>query len=102
MDNRVALDMSSRPLGDCAFTNFCFSNDFYFSFMLGLVDFSKTAILCNRPNNCCHQNLKSVDQPLFALRWSETQNLKILIIDNSFSCNLMLMKLCTLIELGNT
>ena len=36
--------------------------------MLGLMDFSDLAILCNRPNNCCQQNLKCFDEPLFSLR----------------------------------
>ena len=35
------------------------------------------------------------------LRWSETKQLKILIIDHFFSCQLMVMKLCTVIELRN-
>ena len=46
------------------FTKSFSSNDFYFSFMLGLIDFSDTAILCGRPNNCCQQNLKCFDKPL--------------------------------------
>ena len=33
-----------------------FSNDFYFSSMLGVMDFSDTAILCSMPNSCCQQN----------------------------------------------
>ena len=37
-----------------------------------------------------------------SLRWTETKNLKILIIDNFFSCHLMVVKLCTVLELGNT
>ena len=32
------------------------------------------------------------------LRWSETKNFRILIIDNFLSCHLMLMKLGTLIK----
>ena len=44
----------------------CFSNYFYLSFMLGQVNFSDIAILCNRPNNCCQQNLKCFDEPLFS------------------------------------
>ena len=43
------------------FTKSFFSNDFYFSLMLGLMDFSDTAILCSRPNSCCQQNPKCVD-----------------------------------------
>ena len=39
----------SRSLGDAY--QIYFSNDFYFNFMLGLVDFSDLAILCHRPNN---------------------------------------------------
>ena len=38
------------------FTKSFFSSDFYFSFMLDLIDFSDTAILCGRPNSCCQQN----------------------------------------------
>ena len=45
-------------------------------------------------------NIKS-DMKTF-LRWSETRSLKIWIIDNFFSCHLMVMKLCTLIERRNT
>ena len=37
------------------FTKPFFSNDFYFSFMLGLMDFNDTAILCSRPNSRCQQ-----------------------------------------------
>ena len=61
-DQRVVLGESSRPLGDCAFTSF--SNDLHLSFMLGIMDFSDIVILCNRPN-CCQQDNKSYDQPLF-------------------------------------
>ena len=43
-----------------------FSNEFYFSYMLGTMNFSDKAILCNRPNNCCQQNLKCFDEPLFS------------------------------------
>ena len=45
------------------FTKSFFSNDFYFSFMLDLMDFSDTAILCSRPNSCCQQKPKCFDQP---------------------------------------
>ena len=34
--------------------------------MLGLMDFSDTAILCSRPNSCCQQNPKCFDD-LFSL-----------------------------------
>ena len=37
-----------------------------------------------------------------SLRWSETKNLKILIIDSIFSCHLMIMKFCRVTKLGNT
>ena len=47
------------------FTKFFFRNDFYFSFMLGLTDFSDIAILYSRPNSCCQQNLECFDKPLF-------------------------------------
>ena len=52
---------------ETAFTIIPFSNEFYFSFMLGLVDLSEVAILCDRPNNCFQQNQKSFDQLLFFL-----------------------------------
>ena len=43
------------------FTKSFFSNDFYFSLMLGLMDFSDTAIFCSRSNSCCQQNPKCLD-----------------------------------------
>ena len=46
------------------FTKPFFSNDFYFSFMSGLMDLSDTAILCSRPNNCHQQNPKCFDKLL--------------------------------------
>ena len=46
------------------FTKSFFSNDFYFNLMLGLMDFSDTAILCSRPNSSCQQNPKCFDKPL--------------------------------------
>ena len=52
----------SGPRGE--FTESFFSNDFYFSLMLGLMDFSDTAILCSRPNSCCQRNPKCFDKPL--------------------------------------
>ena len=39
------------------------------------MDFSDTAILCNRPNNCCQQNLEYFDEPLFSLRAAMTVKL---------------------------
>ena len=57
--------MGSSPQGNVYWN--CFSNYFCLSFMLGQVDVSDTAILCNRPNNCCQQNLKCFDEPLFSL-----------------------------------
>ena len=45
------------------FTKSFFSNDFYFSFMLGLMDLSDTAVLCSRPNSCCQQSPKCFDKP---------------------------------------
>ena len=54
----------SRPLRD--HYQIYFSNDLYFSFMLGLVGFIDIAKLCNRPNNCCQQNLKCFEQPLLS------------------------------------
>ena len=51
MSNYRAVEAEgSRPLGDVH--QIFFSNDFYFSFMSGLIDFSETAILCSRPNSC--------------------------------------------------
>ena len=57
--------MDSSPLGDVF--QIRFSNYSYFSFMPGQVNFSDIAILCNRPNNCCQQNLQCFDEPLFSL-----------------------------------
>ena len=51
-------------VGGGMFTKSFLSNDFYFSFMLGLMDFSDTVILCSRPNSCCQQNPKYFDKPL--------------------------------------
>ena len=56
--------MGSNPPGDVFQVRF--SNCFYLSFMLGKVNFSDIAILCNRPHNCCHKNLKCFDEPLFS------------------------------------
>ena len=53
---RVVEGEGSGPCGE--FSKSFFSNDFYFSFMSGLMDFSDTAILCSRPNSCCQQNPK--------------------------------------------
>ena len=49
------------------FTKICFGNYFYFSFIADLVDFKNIMILCNRPNYCCQQNLKSFDHPWFGV-----------------------------------
>ena len=46
------------------FTNFFFSNEFYFRFMLGLMDLSDTAILCGLLNSCCQPNPSCFDKPL--------------------------------------
>ena len=48
------------------YTNFFFSNDFYFSFV-GPKDFSVIVILCSRPNSCCLQNLKCFDMPFLSV-----------------------------------
>ena len=40
---------------------------FYLSFMLGQVDLSDLAILCNSPSNFCQQNPNCFDGPLFSL-----------------------------------
>ena len=55
-NHRVVVDEGLKPLGHYVITKTCFSNDFYFSFRLGLVDI---AILCNRPDICCQHNPKS-------------------------------------------
>ena len=47
-------------------TNF-FSAITFNSVLLGLMDFSDIVILCNRPINCCQQNLKCFDMPLLSL-----------------------------------
>ena len=36
--------------------NLSFSNDFCFSFMSDLMDFSDIAVFCSMPNSCCQQN----------------------------------------------
>ena len=65
-DHRLVKLVSSNPPGDVF--QISFSNCFYLSFMLGQVKVSDIAILCNRPNNCCQQNLKCFfDEPLFSL-----------------------------------
>ena len=46
------------------FTQSFYSNDFYLSLMLGLMDFSDTAILRSRSNSSCQQNPKCFDKPL--------------------------------------
>ena len=56
--------MGSSPPGEVFQASF--SNCFYLSFMLGQVNFCDIAILCNRPNNCCQQNSKCFDEPLFS------------------------------------
>ena len=63
-EHRVVQSVGLNPLGDVYWN--CFSNYFILSFMLGQVDFSDIAILCNRPKNCCQQNLKCFDEPLFS------------------------------------
>ena len=57
--------MGSSPPGNVF--QIRFSNNFYFSFMLGQVNFRDITILCNRPNNCYQPNLKCFDKPLFSL-----------------------------------
>ena len=57
--------MGSSPPGDIF--QIRLSNYFFLSFMLGQVNFSDITILCFRPNNCCQQNLKCFDEPLFSL-----------------------------------
>ena len=43
--------------------------------MPGLMDFSDVAILCNRPDNCCQQNLKCFDECLLLSRAAMTVKL---------------------------
>ena len=62
--HRVVQAEDSTLRGDVY--QFFFSNDFYFSFMLSLMDFSNIAILFCRPNSCCQQNLKCFDKSLFS------------------------------------
>ena len=57
------------------------SKCFHFSFMLRHVNFSDIAIQCNRPNNCCEQNLKCFDEPLFSLGMSSRNS-----NNNSVNC----------------
>ena len=63
-DHRVLQLVGSSPLGDVY--QIRFSNYLYLGFMLGQLNFSDMAILCNRTNNCCQQNLKCFDEPLFS------------------------------------
>ena len=39
----------------------------FISVLLGLIDFSDTAMLHSRTNSCCQQNLKRFDVPLLSL-----------------------------------
>ena len=64
-DHRVVELVGSNPLGDVF--QIRFSNCFYLSFMLGQVNLSDIAIPCYNPNNCCQQNFKCFDEPLFSL-----------------------------------
>ena len=61
---RVVQAEGSRPRGD---VHQFFQQLFYFSFMLGIIDFSDIAILCSRPNSCCQQNHKCFYKPLLSL-----------------------------------
>ena len=63
--HRMVQLVGSSPLGDVL--QIRFSDYFYLSFMPGRVNFSDKTILCNRPNNCCQQNLKCFDEPVFSL-----------------------------------
>ena len=72
-----------------------------------IIGFSETETTCHKfPLKLISVLKKTIKaflcSHIFSLRWSETKNLKILIIDNLFSCHLMVMKLCTVIELGIT
>ena len=44
-----------------------FSAMTFISVLSGLIDFSDKVILCNRPNSCCQQTLKSFEMPLLSL-----------------------------------
>ena len=61
-NDRVVQGEGSGPRGDVY--QIFFSNDFYFSFMSGLMDFRDTTVLCSRANSCCQQNPKCFDKPL--------------------------------------
>ena len=61
IDHRVVQLVGSNPPGDVF--QIRFSNH---SFILGQVNCSDITILCNRPSNCCQQNLKCFDEPLFS------------------------------------
>ena len=65
-DHRVVQAEGSSPGGD-TYQAFFFSNDFYFSFMLGLIGFSNIVMLRSGPDSCCQQNLKCFDMPLLSL-----------------------------------
>ena len=58
--------VGSSPPGDIFQVHY-FYVSFQLSFMLSQVNFSDIAILCNRPNNCCQQDFKFFDEPLFSL-----------------------------------
>ena len=44
-----------------------FSAMMFISVLLGLIDFSDTVTLCNRPDSCYQQNLKCFDMSLLSL-----------------------------------
>ena len=48
-----------------ALLEFSMRTDMHLNFMLGHMKFSDTAILCNRPNNCCQQRIKYSNEHLF-------------------------------------
>ena len=66
-DHRVVQAEGSSPGGD-TYRTFFFSNDFFISVLLGLIDFNDIVMLRSRPNSCCQQNLNCFDMPLLSLR----------------------------------
>ena len=63
--HRVLQAEGSRPGGNAY--HFSYSNDFYFSFVRPIMDFSDTVILCFWPDDSCQQNLRCFDMPLLSL-----------------------------------
>ena len=60
----------------------------------------KRSRLIKALNNRFYVKFMQLEIGLLLIKGSQTKNLKSLIIDNFFSCYLMVMKLCAVIELG--